>query len=175
MINLDHCILLGTLIKIHGVKGQLVLRLQHLNFDDIREMGPVFIIIDNLPVPFFIADFLPKGKNDIILTFDDIDSSESAQSLVGCKLWINTESLDADTNPRSFSDSELLTGYRVIDIHLGELGRVSAILDFNQNPLLQIMSGKNEILVPFREEFMRGLDTHNKILHVETPEGLINL
>jgi 16S rRNA processing protein RimM len=175
MINLDHCILLGTLIKIHGVKGQLVLRLQHLDFDDIKEMGPVFIIIDNLPVPFSIAEYLPKGEQDIILTLDDIESSESAQSLIGHKLWIHKESIDFKSNLHALSDSEMLRGYRIIDIQLGDLGSVSAILDYNQNPLLQVMSGKKEILIPCREEFIRGIDTDNKILQVEIPRGLLDL
>jgi len=175
MINLDHCILLGTLIKIHGVRGQLVLRSEHLDFDNIKEMGSVFIVIDNLPVPFFIVDYQPKGKKDIILTIDDTSSAESAQILVGYKVWIHKDSIDAESDLHTPSESDMLAGYRVVDVQLGELGLISAVLDYNENPLLQVMSGKKEILIPFREEFIRGFDTDNKILHVETPEGLVEL
>lgn len=174
MIRLDHCIFLGTLSKTYGVKGQLILRLNHPGFDHIKNMESVFILVDNLPVPFFIAEYSSRNQNEIVLRLDDIDSEEKALQLVTSEVWLHGKQLE-DLPIDPLNDIKAITGYRVIDNQLGELGVLENILDFRQNPLLQIIAGNKEILLPLQAEFISAIDDHSKIIYVDTPQGLIDL
>ena len=74
MIDLSNSICLGTITKTHGIKGQVVLRLDHYGFDDILRLEPVFIEIDGLPVPFFVEAYEEKTTDSLILFFEDMRS-----------------------------------------------------------------------------------------------------
>jgi 16S rRNA processing protein RimM len=174
MINLDHCILLGTLAKTHGVKGQMILRLKCLSFENIKRMEAVFIVIDDLPVPFFISEYQPKNADEIILTFDDIDTVRKAQSFLGCPAWLDTDSV-SNSESRLSHDPANLIGFLVIDIVTGKLGTLSEILELDQNPLLKIDGQKKNILIPLQPDFIYKIDPAVKTIYVKTPEGLYDI
>ena len=75
----------------------------------------------------------------------------------------------------NLADSQSCIGYTVIDQQLGELGILDAILDFDQNPLLQVKNGRTEILIPLQSEFILDIDDRSQTIRVNTPEGLVDL
>jgi 16S rRNA processing protein RimM len=68
-----------------------------------------------------------------------------------------------------------VVGYKVIDAHYGEVGILEAVIDFQVNPLIQILNNGAEVLIPLREGLVKKLDRKNKIMNIEAPEGLIEL
>jgi 16S rRNA processing protein RimM len=66
-------------------------------------------------------------------------------------------------------------GFLVIDEIYGEVGEMSFIEENSKNPLMIIKNGSNEILIPYREEFIVGMDEKERILLVKCPEGLLEL
>jgi 16S rRNA processing protein RimM len=178
MINLDHCILLGKLTKTHGVKGQLVLHLEHMSFENIENMESVFIVIDNLPVPFFISSLQKLPPDELILGFDYIKTHEEAKKYTDCAVWIHADHAQEGTESRNILSSagiESFKGYSVIDKNLGNLGTLNQVMDLKQNPLLQIIKDSCEILIPLHEEFVSRIDDGKKIIYVNTPDGLIDI
>ena len=173
MIDLSDCIELGTITKCHGVRGQVVLRLNNLSFNDIKEMELVFIEIDGLPVPFFITEYSERSKDTLVLTVDDIEEVNEAKGLVDCLVYIKSSQVEIAEN--LIPQTNLLIGYAVIDIQLGKLGVIDEILYFDKNPLLRILNNKKEILLPLHEEFILEIDNRNKFLHVKAPEGLLDI
>ncbi|MBN1598574.1 MAG: 16S rRNA processing protein RimM [Bacteroidales bacterium] len=173
MIDLKDCLLLGTITKTHGVKGQVVLKLNNLCFDDIKEMETVFIIIDGLPVPFFVSEYIKKNHDSLIIKFDDINMEEDARELSECNVYIKSTLISSKTiNPET---SEKLIGYKVIDNKLGLLGTLNDILDIQLNPLFRIVNINKEILLPIQPEFILSIDDDQKIILVETPSGFEDL
>lgn len=175
MIDLDHCIRLGTLSKIHGVKGQLVLRLEYSGFEHITNMELVFVEIDQLPVPFFIEEYRNISDKEILLSLEDIHGGEKAQKLVGNHVWIAPDRIPDRNAPSPNPTHSDLTGYRVMDNTAGYLGTLHQILDFEHNPLLQIIRDKQEILIPFQNEFILDIDDQQKTILVKIPDGLIDI
>ena len=49
------------------------------------------------------------------------------------------------------------------------------VIDLKVNPLLQIMAGDREVLVPLLKDTVTKVDRNSKELHVQSPEGLIDL
>ena len=173
MIDLSDYMIAGELSKTHGVRGQLVLQFDNLSFGNIIKLESVIIEIDGLPVPFFIESYSQRNNNSIVLTIEDINSEQKAEELINKTVFIKSECIRSQ---KQFEDqSDILKGYKVIDKNKGELGILNAILDNQYNPLLRILNGKKEILIPFQEEFIVKLDKKSKIIYVETPEGLTEL
>ncbi len=173
MIDLKHCTELGSITKTHGVQGQVAL---HTNsFENIESMEWVFIEQDGLPVPFFVSEFRETTAEMVLLTLDDVFNQDAASELINSKVWIPREALSAAEPSLNLADSQSCIGYTVIDQQLGELGILDAILDFDQNPLLQVKNGRTEILIPLQSEFILDIDDRSQTIRVNTPEGLVDL
>jgi 16S rRNA processing protein RimM len=165
--------LIGVLTKTYGITGELLLKSDNLQFEDIYGMESVFIEFDGILVPFFISGISPRGKSSAVIKFDDINSQDQASEFVSCKVYsIDVISGEKDEIKHTASS---LTGYQVIDIRLGILGTISEYLDFANNPLFKIRKSKKEILLPVNEEFIIEIDSIKKIIKVQTPEGLIDI
>lgn len=173
MINLDDCIELGFLTKPHGIKGHLVMKLKDFSFDEIEEMELVFIMVDGLPVPFFIEEFYERNNDTLIIKFEDIDSEPEArkysESVVLLERKIITSNESSETN------INLYKGYTVFDHKFGEIGVFDSILDYDKNPLMRVIKHKTEILIPYNQEFIVDISEKEKKFVVECPDGLLDL
>lgn len=173
MQNREDYFLLGTLSKTHGVSGELVLKLNNLDADDIEEMGSVFIEFDGLLVPFFISQCFAKNMNSLVVKFEDIDSSEQAGEFVNCKVF-SSEIISGDTDD-FLRQIDLLIGFDVIDKQYGNIGKLKEFIDMPNNPLFKVVKGKKELLIPVNDEFILEVDKKNKTILIDAPEGLIDL
>jgi 16S rRNA processing protein RimM len=79
-----------------------------------------------------------------------------------------------DLDDKHFYDHEVI-GFSVIDANHGEIGKIDDVIDLSANPLLQIMNGKKEVLVPLLPGLVQKVDRKNKKLYIDAPEGLIGL
>jgi 16S rRNA processing protein RimM len=165
--------LIGTLAKAHGISGELLFKLNNLPFEDIHKMESVFIEFDGLLVPFFISGISPKGDLAAVIKFDGINSEDQASEFINCKVY-SLDILSDEKENMNYTASSLV-GYQVLDINLGILGIISEFLNFKNNPLFKIKKSKREILLPANEEFILEIDKLNKVIKVQTPEGLIDI
>jgi 16S rRNA processing protein RimM len=74
----------------------------------------------------------------------------------------------------NFYDHEVV-GFKVIDLTYGEVGILEAVIDFQVNPLIQIMNEEKEVLIPLRKGLVQKIDRKNKVMHIDAPSGLIEL
>jgi 16S rRNA processing protein RimM len=173
MINLDDCIQLGFLTKPHGIKGHLVLKLNDFSFEEIEEMELVFIIVDGLPVPFFIEEFSERNNNTLTIKLEDINSEPQArkysESVVYIKRNVLVDSNIEGTNINAYK------GFTVIDNKLGEIGIFDSILDYEKNPIMRVLKHNKEILIPYHQEFIINIHEEDKKIFVDCPEGLLDL
>jgi 16S rRNA processing protein RimM len=68
-----------------------------------------------------------------------------------------------------------VVGFTVIDLNYGFVGLVETIIDLQVNPLIQILNGEKEVLIPLVEGVVQEVDRANKILKIAAPAGLIEL
>jgi 16S rRNA processing protein RimM len=173
MIDLTDCTAIGTIIKAHGVKGQVVLRLNPFQVDDIIALEPVFIELDGLPVPFFVADYYEKDPNTLILGFEDTNAGENVDELINARVFVPLKNLRKETVlADNFKD---LPGYEVRDSGHGKIGVLIEIITHHNNPLFRVADRKREVLIPIQPAFIQTIDHSKKVIHVNTPEGLLEL
>ncbi len=173
MINLNDCIKLGQLTRPHSYKGQLILKLNQFSFDDIIEMEWVFVIIDGLPVPFFVEEYSDRSQDTLIIKLEGIHNESQAKYFSNKDVYINKTGICEDL-PNQLT-SEIILGFKVIDRQAGFIGEIKSIIENPLNPLIQIINKSQEILLPLNEDFILDINNKEKILYVNCPDGLLNL
>lgn len=172
MINKDNCILLGTLTKPHGTRGSLIVRFSGLKAEDIKKRGLVFVEIDGLPVPFFVESFQEKTEDSVIIKIEGIDTENKAREFLGYPVYVMKDQIKMKTASEKIQD---IKGYKVIDNHLGFIGFAEEVVEMKNNPLLSVLNGDREFLVPFHEDIILEVNDKEKIIRIDAPEGLFDL
>lgn len=162
---------IGKIIKTHGFKGELVVKLD-IEFDQILKTELFFVDIDGITVPFFLSQKIrPFKKSQMLLNFVDIDSDIKAEKFIDCDIFTDTQNIE----DLEFDEMWEITGFKVYNN--GEfIGTVKNFVDIPANPLLEIISDKNiEILVPYNENFIVNSDYIAREIYLNLPEGLLDL
>ena len=172
-MDLKDSIYIGQIAKLHGYKGGVSLFLDVTHPEEYMDMESFFIEIDGILTPFFVESFKLKNKGFAAVKFQGVDSEQEARSLLKKKVFIpETELRELDES--NFYDHEVI-GYEVEDVVKGKIGKVTAIADLKQNPLLVIEFKDKEILLPIFEGLIVKVDRKLKRLKVKAPDGLIDL
>ncbi len=164
----------GYIAKPHGLRGEMVVEVEE-GFEDILiESEFLLVEIEGGLVPFFISEDGINFRTDTSFSviFEDIDSADQVRPLCGCKIYLSKEINREEETVDEFSE---LIGVTVFDAEKGELGPIIRVDDFHGNVVLTIEHGKHEILIPLSEDLITHHDVENRKLHLECPEGLIDL
>jgi 16S rRNA processing protein RimM len=128
--------------------------------------------IDGLLVPFFIAEWDITGDYELTIAVEDVNTPEKAERLTGKSVYIK-KSLIVFTSGDYLPGQ--IYGFLVIDNHSGTLGRITGIDDIPGNPLLRLEHQGREILIPLHEDLIAEINTAEKIVRVNLPEGFLKL
>jgi 16S rRNA processing protein RimM len=165
----------AEVIKTFGAHGELLIRLRPEAPEDINLSEPVFITIDGYAVPFYFKQFEARGSQRALVVFDDMETMELAQELVGKTINpLPSQRGGGKTPPPLEGVGGRLLHYNVVDKNAGEMGVVTGFMDIPGNPCLQITHSAQEILIPFREEMVT-IDHKKQLITTNLPEGLVGL
>ncbi len=172
-MNKADCFHLGYVAKLHGFKGEVSLFLDVTNPEDYRTLDAVFIDLNDHLTPFFVESIKLKNKGFAAVKFEGVDDESLARKILRKNIYLPDQILP-ELEGNTFYDHEVV-GFTVIDKRYGTVGKLEQVVDFKVNPLLQVMNGEKEVLVPLLDGTIQLVDREKKELHVTTPEGLIEL
>lgn len=162
---------IGEIRKTHGVKGEMMLISDFtIDFDAIQEW--LYFNLEECLVPFRLKTLRETSDKNALFSCERIENVEEASLYVGIEIYMP---LSSKTDKENMDEPTSFIGYNVVIEDTNEhLGKIVDFIDSNYNPLLEIEdeSGEN-ILLPFNEEFILGLDGND--LMVKLPEGLLDL
>lgn len=180
MISDSELQLIGTLLKPHGIKGEINIE---MDLDiDLSELRCVILEIEGINVPFFLDSVRSKSAHTFLIHIDGVNTDFEAKSLCGKAVYALTSDLPEEfgvSDDDRFYISDLI-GYSVADTSGNFCGRVIDYDDSTSNTLL-IVADENadradsKIYIPIADEFVAEIDTENKKLLMEFPEGLLEL
>ena len=172
-MNKADCFHLGYVAKLHGFKGEVSLFLDVTNPEDYRTLDALFIDINDQLTPFFLTSFKIKNKGFASAKFEGVIDEDAARKLLRKDIYLPAQILPKLSGVH-FYDHEVV-GFTVFDERFGKVGVLEQVIDLKVNPLLQIMAGDREVLVPLLKDTVTKVDRNSKELHVQSPEGLIDL
>ena len=151
---------IAKILKSNGTDGGLLAGLFDIEAGEFDLKEPVFIVFDELPVPFFISDIQAKGVSRAVLHLNDVTSLEDAEEMVGREIFVEGESEEE-------MDEDII-GWTVLDKGR-KVGEVTDIEPIPGNFCIYI----GDALVPLHEDFIISADPEKRVIDLDLPEGLI--
>lgn len=171
----------GRIKKGYGALNDADGALLVMLFDTFPETGvdygaePLWVEIDSLAVPLFVASFERRGnKGTAVVLFEDFERAETAEMLIG-KLLYREPSGTEEGMERGEMDFDALIGYELTDTVTGRSGTVRAFYDYPGNPLFGVDFEGREVLVPAVDEMIEVVSIRRRQLRAALPEGLLDL
>ena len=168
----DSCFYVGRIVKTHGIKGEVTLRIDNDDFDDIEELNYFLLDLNDKLIPFFIENIGYHSNKSFIL-FQDINTLEAASQLVGKAAYLPLDLLPEREGPDFYSHE--VVDFVVVDDEKGELGKVKEIIEYPTQSLIQIIKDDKEILIPIHEDIVKNVDREGKKICIKAPSGLIDM
>ncbi|MDQ3193959.1 MAG: ribosome maturation factor RimM [Bacteroidota bacterium] len=180
MPEVKNFIAIGKIVKTIGIKGNLkIIPLTDFpeRYNDLRKA----ILYDEKENKFFKnSDFGSYDfevseckvlKDYINLKFQNFNSIESARELIDKVLMI-----DEKHRIRLEEGSYYL--YELVDADVfnkGEnIGKVISLLNYGSGDLFNVRYKEKEILIPFRDEFVKSVDIEKKRIDVDLIDGFLD-
>ncbi|WP_339887487.1 ribosome maturation factor RimM [uncultured Flavobacterium sp.] len=169
----EQCFYLGKIAKKFSFKGEVLI---YLDTDEpylYENLESVFVELHKNLVPFFILKSGIHKNNFLRVRFEDVESEEDADAIMNCEVYLPMSFLPKLEGDKFYYHE--ITDFLVEDIRLGKIGNIKRVNDSNHQPLLEIMNGEVEILVPLIDDFIIEVDRKNKIFKMDIPEGLVEM
>lgn len=163
---------IGKFAASYGLGGELVLAHSLGTKTALKDLQALFIeeSKDSF-MPYFIESTSVKNDQEVYVKLEGIDSKEVARKLTPKEVWMaagDFKKYAATTAPIS------MLGYDLID---GEtnLGEIIEVIEQPHQILCSILYKGNEALIPVHEGNLIKMDTKNRKVFVEVPEGLLEI
>jgi len=173
MLHKEEFIAIGHVRKSHGYKGHARVEIEEVYEDDFNKQDFIFLEIDGYKVPFYITERL--DRQHLIIKMEHIDSQEHLlphhqQSIYLLKKDVKTP------DPSTLSDTpEYLVGMTLIDDNLGQIGTISKVEEYPQQLMAFVEYQGREVMVPLHEHLITNLDDDDGTLHMELPDGILDV
>ncbi|GGK48501.1 MULTISPECIES: ribosome maturation factor RimM [Flavobacteriaceae] len=169
----EDCFYLGKIVRKHSFKGQVVAKLDTDEPELYKNLESVFVALSNDLVPFFFEESLLQKGNQLRIQFEDVESEEDADAILGAELYLPLEFLPK-LKGNKFYFHEII-GFDIEDVNYGYVGVITGVNDSSAQPLFEIDSNGVAVFIPMIDDFIKKVDRDNNKIIVESPAGLIDL
>ena len=167
------CFLFGTIFKLHGYKGAVNI----YNEDDIPfdfyTLDCFLIELENELVPYFIERARTTKPNVVLVKFEDVNSEEEVKKIHKRKVYLPKDWLPK-TDKNEISEKQLI-GYSVIDIKMGDLGKILFVNSKTAQTLIHVSKYGEDFCFPWHRQFVKNIDAEKKIMEVDIPKEFLDL
>ena len=149
----EDCFYLGTIVKKHSFKGEVVIKLDTDEPELYKNMESVFVDLGGNLVPFFIKkSSLSKGTL-LRVHFEGVNSEEEADFIIKSGIYLPLDLLPK-LEGNKFYFHEII-GFNVIDQTHGNIGEIVHVNDKAAQPMFEIENGDVEIFIPMIDDFIK--------------------
>lgn len=157
---------IGVITKTYGFEGSVTVKVTGVSGEPkINE--PVFIVIDGIPVPFFVKELYNSEGGTMIMAFDDYETTKSVLMLKGCEVRI--EALPNNDPLLSFE------GYNLSDINSDFSATIISIDEQPGQLMATVMAEGRELLIPIHSDLIVSVNHKKKKIKMSLPEGLVDI
>ena len=167
------CFYLGKIAKKYSFKGEVLVYLDTDEPELYTELESMFVEINGHLVPFFIERSSIHREKFLRTQFEDMDSEEDADTIVGKDVYLPLTMLPKLEGNKFYYHE--VVGFDAIDQRLGNFGIILRISDNGVQALFEVQKDDAVILIPLIDEFILEVNRENKSILFNTPEGLIDL
>ena len=165
-MNKDKLIPVGSLVKHHGLKGELKVFLYNEDSETLVEGLTIWIENNDNFISYYLEN-VRGSKNNLIIKFENINSREMSQFLIKREIYVSRDDFP-DLNEGFYLND--IIGFKIKSDDDQEYGYLKDILVLTGNEILVIDCNGKEVLVPNVEEFVKLFDFDEKLIIVSNIE-----
>ena len=172
VLNREDCFLLGHIRKAQGIHGAV--KIQQSADHDLAFDALQFLFLD-LPdglIPFHIDTLHELSGLALEVKFTDIPDVEATRKLQNAAVYLPLALMPEAAAP---SAEDAWLGFAMSDKLLGEVGKVSGFIHFNEQSLIRVDKDGQEMLIPLVPEIILNVNMKKRLISVDLPEGLAEL
>jgi 16S rRNA processing protein RimM len=158
--------------KPHGIRGEVTVQVLTDAPEDRFVPGTEFVVEPATAGPLTVSS-ARWNKDILLLGFEEVADRNTAETLRGAKLFIETEELDEDDD-EGWYEHELVG----LEARVGTqvVGKVTALNTMPVQDLLLVTTPEGaEILVPFVEQIVPEVNIEEGFILLTPPDGLFEL
>jgi len=169
----EDCFYLGKIVSKYSFKGEVLVKIDTDEPELYDNMESVFVSLRNNLVPFFIAKCRLHKSQLLRIDFEEVNSEDDADKLMGCELYLPLSFLPKLTGNKFYFHE--IIGFKVIDDVHGDIGIIQSVNDTSSQALFEILKGDKQVLIPINDDIITKVNRDTKTIHVATPNGLVEL
>ena len=173
MIRKETVYRIGRIGKPHGVDGEVSF---HFDDDVLDRTDAEYLIldVDGILVPFFMDEYRFKNDETALVKFCDITTQDQARQLTGAEVYFPREHAEADDGQLSWAQ---IVGFSVRDAETRKVvGEIHSVDDSTINTLFELVTPEgDDLLIPATDELISDINTEERIIEMNLPEGLLSL
>ncbi len=167
---------IGYILKPHGIKGELKINFRYPLNASASFAGQSFFIGDlPRPLPHFIQQITPMGREGYLLKLQESDDRNQAETFTGKNIFVTDEIFDLLFLEEEDIQYGNLEGFTALDEKGNSIAVIHDVFEFNHQFIAQFFISGNEILLPLNLTTVIKIQKRKKTVTVILPDGLMDV
>jgi 16S rRNA processing protein RimM len=162
-------ICIGTILRPHGIKGEIVIR---FNREDPERLLDVPYLMIEGETDVFDIESLRSHKKNHILKLAGINHISQVEGWRGMEVLVDHWPEDLLDEDEYYVED--LIGMNVVDDRGREIGRIASVLETAANEIYVIQGPYGEVMIPAVGEFILEISLESRRVLVHLLEGMIH-
>ncbi|HEV3411057.1 MAG TPA: 16S rRNA processing protein RimM [Puia sp.] len=163
---------IGKIAAVFGLQGEVVLEHRFGKRTSLIGLKTIFLEANrDEMLPWFIESARAKSATEVYVKLEGLDTKEAARRVVQKEVWLREEDF-LQFAGRSAPIS--MVGFRLFD-GSADLGEILEVIEQPHQVLCRIDLAGKEALIPIHEQTLRRVDAKKREVHVELPDGLLDV
>ena len=164
----------GVVRKSYGYRGDVKLGVDDIFEEDVLASEFLFLDIDGFRVPFRVVD--RDAPRDLVVRFKDVDDTDETANVINRDIFLLVEDIEyAKDELKEMNQRHVLIGYRIHDQTSNSNFLIADLQEFPQQIMAVVDNQGKELLIPLNDEFIEHINEEEQVVHMNLPEGLLDL
>ena len=168
----DDCYFLGKITRRHGLQGNVFLKLDTDQPEMYQKLDSIFVEINGLLVPFFVAKQSWSKGDTLIISFKNSNEALVEQSL-GKDVYMPLSTLPKLTGNKFYYHE--VVGFEIREEDGKSCGTIVSINDQTAQHYFYLDLAGTQIIIPIIKEWILELNREERYLKMALPEGLMDV
>ena len=170
-MNVNH-VKVGTVVSKHGYKGDIKINISSFNLNTFPDLANLFIELDGSFIPFSINEVRSFSKNILIVKLKEVNSEKEVDEIIHKNIYVDSTKIESKKDSGFFYDD--LINFNVFkDSQI--IGKIENINTDLPQPVFEIKYNSRVVLIPIHEDLIKEIDKENNIIHLDIPDGLLEI
>jgi len=162
---------IGSILKPVGTRGEMKTDIPDEFLEDFIHAGHIFLLINGSYVPYFIESV--RETNQILVKFEEMDDPEDASTISLKDIYMEEKNVTSSEFANQ-KDKEQLLGYTVFSEN-ENIGTITGVEIFPQQIMAVVQRDSKQFYLPLIDQFIVDIDDNAKVIHMNLPEGILDI